>query len=173
MRSATARGCETYTAWLPFASAIVAPARFAIARCASGGIIRSSSHSSFTRSVIEGGGSKRKLRNSAKNTSPRGREKPGFFDCFRSSVVLLSKQETSAWFCWIAGQAGRQECGRRLGFGQLELWQLPGPTVLCIDFIGLLLRQTVARPVHQAYAGTAAKGTEYRQTDAHNRNQRK
>jgi hypothetical protein len=31
MKSDTARGCDTYTAWLPFASATVAPARLDIA----------------------------------------------------------------------------------------------------------------------------------------------
>src|SRR5260221_10005974 len=42
MSDATACGCETYTAWLPLTSTTVAPARFDIARCASGGIILSS-----------------------------------------------------------------------------------------------------------------------------------
>src|SRR5215510_6404186 len=42
MIDATACGCDTYTAWLPFASTTVEPARFDIARCASGGIILSS-----------------------------------------------------------------------------------------------------------------------------------
>jgi Bacterial regulatory helix-turn-helix protein, lysR family len=62
MTSATASGCETYTAWLPTTSRIVAPARFAMARCASGGIILSApattyqlhlvaQHRSFTRAA--------------------------------------------------------------------------------------------------------------------------
>src|SRR6185369_7263221 len=42
MMAATACGCDTYTAWLPLTSATVEPARFDIARCASGGIILSS-----------------------------------------------------------------------------------------------------------------------------------
>src|SRR5437899_8525588 len=42
MRAATACGCDTYTEWLPLTSATVEPARFDIARCASGGIILSS-----------------------------------------------------------------------------------------------------------------------------------
>src|SRR6476646_1764137 len=42
MREATACGCDTYTEWLPLASTTVEPARFDIARCASGGIILSS-----------------------------------------------------------------------------------------------------------------------------------
>src|SRR5262245_46215729 len=42
MIAATACGCETYTAWLPLTSSTVEPARFDIARCASGGIILSS-----------------------------------------------------------------------------------------------------------------------------------
>src|SRR5580692_4528855 len=42
MKLATAFGCETYVAWLPLASSIVAPARFDISRCAGGGIILSS-----------------------------------------------------------------------------------------------------------------------------------
>src|SRR4030095_3065977 len=41
-RDATERGSDTYTAWLPLASTTVDPARFDIARCASGGIILSS-----------------------------------------------------------------------------------------------------------------------------------
>src|SRR4029079_2157737 len=41
IKDATACGCETYTAWLPSTSTTVEPARFDIARCASGGIIRS------------------------------------------------------------------------------------------------------------------------------------
>jgi hypothetical protein len=36
MTSATARGCEINTAWLPLTSTIFEPARFAIDRCASG-----------------------------------------------------------------------------------------------------------------------------------------
>src|SRR4029450_2632208 len=42
MSDATACGCDTYTAWLPFTSTTVAPARLDIARWASGGIILSS-----------------------------------------------------------------------------------------------------------------------------------
>jgi len=42
MRSATACGCDTYTAWLPLTSTTVEQARLDIARCASGGIILSS-----------------------------------------------------------------------------------------------------------------------------------
>src|SRR6478672_11336474 len=42
MRSATACGCDTYTAWLPLASTTGEPARLDMARCASGGIILSS-----------------------------------------------------------------------------------------------------------------------------------
>ena len=42
MRSTTACGCDTYTEWLALTSTTVAPARLDIARCASGGIIRSS-----------------------------------------------------------------------------------------------------------------------------------
>src|SRR5262249_37183475 len=41
MTDATACGCETYTEWLPVISVTCDPARFDIARCASGGIIRS------------------------------------------------------------------------------------------------------------------------------------
>src|SRR5213593_4682536 len=42
MREATACGCDTYTEWLPLTSTTVEPARFDIARWASGGIILSS-----------------------------------------------------------------------------------------------------------------------------------
>src|SRR5262245_15085712 len=42
MSEATACGCDTYTEWLPFVSTTVEPARFDIARCASGGIMLSS-----------------------------------------------------------------------------------------------------------------------------------
>src|SRR5258708_28714580 len=42
MMSATACGCDTYTAWLLLTSTTVAPARFDISRCASGGSILSS-----------------------------------------------------------------------------------------------------------------------------------
>ena len=42
MRSATACGCDTYTAWLPLTSTTVEPARLDIARWAAGGIILSS-----------------------------------------------------------------------------------------------------------------------------------
>src|SRR5262245_4848699 len=42
MIDATASGCDTYTEWLAFTSTTVEPARRDIARCASGGIIRSS-----------------------------------------------------------------------------------------------------------------------------------
>src|SRR5258707_2911355 len=42
MMRATACGCDTYTAWLLLTSTTVAPARFDISRCASGGSILSS-----------------------------------------------------------------------------------------------------------------------------------
>ena len=42
MRDATAFGCETNTEWLALTSTTVEPARFDIARWASGGIILSS-----------------------------------------------------------------------------------------------------------------------------------
>jgi hypothetical protein len=42
MIDVTAFGCDTYTAWLPYVSTTVEPARFDIARCAPGGIILSS-----------------------------------------------------------------------------------------------------------------------------------
>src|SRR5258706_7479695 len=42
MMWATACGCDTYTAWLLLTSTTVAPARFDISRCASGGSILSS-----------------------------------------------------------------------------------------------------------------------------------
>src|ERR1700674_1806042 len=41
MMRATACGCDTYTAWLLLTSTTVAPARFDISRCASGGSILS------------------------------------------------------------------------------------------------------------------------------------
>src|SRR6185503_20242088 len=41
MNSATAAGFDTYTAWLPSTSTVVAPARLDMARCAGGGIILS------------------------------------------------------------------------------------------------------------------------------------
>ena len=42
MRAATAADCDTYIAWLPLTSTTTEPARLAIARWASGGIILSS-----------------------------------------------------------------------------------------------------------------------------------
>jgi len=41
MSWATASGLETYTAWLPSTSTVVAPARLDMDRCAGGGIILS------------------------------------------------------------------------------------------------------------------------------------
>src|SRR5260370_22305899 len=47
MMCATACGCDTYTAWLLLTSTTVAPARFDISRCASGGSILSSAVSRY------------------------------------------------------------------------------------------------------------------------------
>src|SRR5258707_7332470 len=47
MMRATACGCDTYTAWLLLTSTTVAPARFDISRCASGGSILSSAVSRY------------------------------------------------------------------------------------------------------------------------------
>src|SRR6185369_5394134 len=57
MMAATACGCDTYTAWLPFASTTVEPARFDIARCASGGIILSSVETRYQLGLVLHAGS--------------------------------------------------------------------------------------------------------------------
>src|SRR5687767_1108755 len=57
MRAATARGCETYTAWLPLTSTTVEPERLDIARWASGGIMLSSVASRYQLDFVFQAGS--------------------------------------------------------------------------------------------------------------------
>jgi len=52
----TARGCDTYTAWLALTSTTVEPARLDIARWASGGIIRSSVVSKYQMGFVRHAG---------------------------------------------------------------------------------------------------------------------
>ena len=57
MSDATACGCDTYTEWLPLTSITFAPARFDMARWASGGIILSSVDTKYQLGLVFQAGS--------------------------------------------------------------------------------------------------------------------
>src|SRR6185436_1416554 len=107
MREATAFGCDTYTAWLPFTSTTVAPARLDIARWASGGIILSSVATRYQLGFVFHAGSL---------TAPLSASTPhGTCESAMNAAVSALTSAANDARNFVRSRSRKPSCGGRIG----------------------------------------------------------